>query len=117
MTRVLFLLIASASTVCARVNFVRDVKPILEDNCVRCHGDERPMRGIRLDRKERALMTVVKNKPEDSLLYNVIKIGAMPPGSQKLTPKQLETVRKWIAEGARWPDGVELTGKNPFTAH
>jgi len=98
----------------ARVNFVRDVKPILENNCVRCHGEDGAMRGIRLDKKERALMTVVPKKPDDSLLYNMAKIGAMPPGPQKLTSAQLETLRKWIAEGAHWPKGIELVGKNPF---
>ena len=114
MPRLFLLLLAVAAPLSALVNFVRDVKPILEEHCVRCHGDDRPMRGIRLDRKERALMTVVKSKPDDSLLYNVAKIGAMPPGPQKLTAAQLEILRKWIAEGARWPNGVELTGKNPF---
>jgi len=108
------LLIICAMPVLARVNFVRDVKPILENHCVRCHGPDGAMRGIRLDKKERALMTVVPKKPDDSLLYNMAKIGAMPPGPQKLTPAQLETLRKWIAEGARWPNGLELVGKNPF---
>ncbi|HLG94850.1 MAG TPA: c-type cytochrome domain-containing protein [Bryobacteraceae bacterium] len=115
MLRALFLLAVVTAPVYGRVNFVRDVKPILENHCVRCHGEEGAMRGIRLDRKQRALMSVVKNKPDDSLLYNVVKIGAMPPGPQKLTAAQLETLRKWIAEGARWPGGVELVGKNPFT--
>ena len=108
------LLLACCAPVLGRVNFVRDVKPILENNCVRCHGEDGAMRGIRLDKKERALMTVVPKKPDDSLLYNIIKIGAMPPGSQKLTAAQLETLRKWIAEGAHWPKGLELVGKNPF---
>jgi len=109
-------LITSAAPLQARVNFVRDVKPILEDNCVRCHGPDAAMRGIRLDKKERALLAVVKKKPDDSLLYNVAKIGSMPPGPKKLTPGELETLRKWIAEGARWPKGLELVGKNPFVS-
>ena len=108
------LLFVCTAPVLGRVNFVRDVKPILENNCVRCHGEDGAMRGIRLDKKERALMTVVLKKPDDSLLYNIIKIGAMPPGSQKLTLAQMDTLRRWIAEGARWPKGVELVGKNPF---
>ena len=103
-----------ATPLAARVNFVRDVKPILENHCVRCHGEDGAMRGIRLDKKVRALMTLVPGKPDDSLLYNIVRIGAMPPGPQKLTAAQLETLRKWIAEGARWPKGVELVGKNPF---
>jgi len=107
-------LLAAVTPLCARVNFVRGVKPILENNCVRCHGPDGAMRGIRLDHKERALMSVVPGKPDDSLLYNIVKIGAMPPGPKKLTEAELETLRKWIAEGAHWPKGVELVGKNPF---
>ena len=110
------LCLAVATPLIAKVNFVRDVKPILENNCVRCHGADTSSRGIRLDYKERALMALVPKKPDDSLLYNVAKIGAMPPGPTKLTPAQLETLRKWIAEGARWPKGVQLVGKNPFLA-
>lgn len=113
------LLLALLIVVCpaplwASVNFLRDVKPILEGHCVRCHGPDLAMRGIRLNTKERALLVVVKKKPEDSLLYTTAQVGVMPPGPKKLTPAELETLRKWIMEGARWPKGVELVGKNPF---
>jgi hypothetical protein len=70
------------------------------------------MRGVRLDRKDRAMMQIVKKKPGDSPLYNISKAGIMPPGGKKLTPAEIETLRKWIAEGARWPNGAELVGRN-----
>jgi mono/diheme cytochrome c family protein len=109
------LALASAAPLAARVNFVRDVKPILENHCVRCHGAEVAMRGIRLNTRERAWLALVKKKPDDSLLYTTAKVGVMPPGPKKLTSEEIETLRKWIAEGAHWPKGVELAGKNPFT--
>lgn len=108
------LLIAAAMPLAARVNFVREVKPILENHCVRCHDSNGAMRGIRLDKKERVMMILVKKKPDDSTLYLVAKSGIMPPGPRKVTPVEIEVLRKWIAEGARWPKGVELVGKNPF---
>jgi uncharacterized membrane protein len=98
----------------AKVNFVRDVKPILENRCVRCHGAENAMRGLRLDKKERAMLAIVPRQPDDSAVYNAAKSGFMPPGGPKLAPAEIETLRRWIAEGARWPKGIELTGKNPF---
>ncbi|MEO8028680.1 MAG: c-type cytochrome domain-containing protein [Bryobacteraceae bacterium] len=107
-----FLLIAQILS--ARVHFVRDVKPILENHCVRCHGSGSAMRGLRLDRRERAWMAIVKKKPEDSRIYLASKSGSMPPGDQKLTTKELRTLRQWILEGAKWPKGLELEGKNPF---
>jgi mono/diheme cytochrome c family protein len=98
----------------AKVNFVREVKPILETHCVRCHGPEGAMKGLRLDKAERALMAVVKKNPAESRLYTAAKSGFMPPGATKLTPAELDTLRRWILEGAKWPKGLELEGKNPF---
>ncbi len=96
----------------AKVNFIRDVKPILEENCVRCHDADSVMRGVRLDRKDRAMMQIVKKKPEDSPLYNVSKSGIMPPGGTNLTHAEVETLRKWFAEEAPWPNGAELAATN-----
>ena len=59
-------------------------------------------------------MAIVKKKPEDSRVFNAAKSGFMPPAPGKLTPAEIETLRRWIKEGAKWPDGVELAGKNPF---
>lgn len=93
----------------AKVRFVRDVKPILETHCVRCHGANGAMKGLRLDSRERALMVVVKKNPEQSRIYGAARAGIMPPGPRKLTPSEIETLRRWIAEGATWPKNLRLT--------
>ncbi len=98
----------------AKVNFIRDVKPIIELHCVRCHGGDRPMKNLRLDTRERAMRSIVRGKPEDSAFYLAIKTSFMPPGADKVSPAELETLRRWIAEGARWPKNVALEAKNPF---
>ena len=108
------LILASAAAAIAKVKFLRDVKPILENHCVRCHGDSGAMKGLRVDKKERAMMAIVAKKPGESRVYLAAKTGFMPPGEKKLSPAELETLRRWIAEGAKWPKGVELVGKNPF---
>jgi uncharacterized membrane protein len=95
----------------SKTGFARDVKPILEKHCVRCHGARAAMRNLRLDRRPRAMMAIVPGKPEDSRIYYAAKSGFMPPGKTKLTPRELETLRKWIAEGANWPEGVEIASK------
>ena len=99
-----------------RVDFRKEVKPILERHCVRCHGEDRPSRGLRLHTKERALMALVKKKPDESRIYNAAKSGFMPPGPNKLSADELATLRKWIQQGAKWPDGLELRGINPFVS-
>jgi mono/diheme cytochrome c family protein len=106
--------IAIALPLHARVNFLRDVKPILENHCVRCHGNDAAMKNLRLDRDYRAMRAIVPKKPEESRIYMAAKSGFMPPGPRKLSPEELETLRKWIREGAKWPKGAELEGKNPF---
>lgn len=110
-TAVCFVPMASSG---ASVNFVRDVKPILENHCVRCHGNGAAMRGLRLDQRERAWMAITKKKPDDSRIYLASKSGFMPPGDKKLSSVELNTLRLWILKGAKWPKGVELEGKNPF---
>jgi len=72
----------------AKVNFVRQVKPILEKHCVRCHGDERAAKNLRLDRQDRAMRAVVPKKPEDSTLYLAARSGIMPPGPNKLSSEE-----------------------------
>ncbi len=98
----------------AKVNFMRDVKPILELHCVRCHGADRAMKNLRLDGRERAMRAIVAGKPEESVLYLSIKTSFMPPGADKISASELETLRRWIAEGARWPKNAQLEPKNPF---
>jgi hypothetical protein len=110
----LAVVIAAAGPLLAKTNFLRDVKPILENHCVRCHGDDAAMKGLRLNTEYRAMLAIVRKKPEDSRVYLAAKIGFMPPGPRKLTAEELETLRKWILEGAKWPKGAELEGKNPF---
>lgn len=98
----------------AKVNFVREVKPILELRCVRCHDSVTAMKHLRLDRRDRAMLVIVPKRPEDSRLFLAARSEFMPPGGPKLSATELETLRKWIAEGAHWPNKVVLVGRNPF---
>lgn len=107
------MLFVCAGTAAARVNFIRDVKPILESRCVRCHGASGAAKGLRLDHKLRAMMAIVPKKPDESRIVAAVESGFMPPGAAKLSPAEIATLRKWIAEGARWPKNVELEGKIP----
>jgi mono/diheme cytochrome c family protein len=99
----------------ARVDFNRDVRPILAENCFACHGpDERARKAkLRLDNKEGALAerkgraAVVPGKPSESEL--VARITAtdddrMPPpdSGKNLSAAQIEVLRKWVGEGAEY---------------
>lgn len=92
------------------VRFNRDIRPILAENCLACHGMDGNARkaGLRLDDRESALASkaVVPGDPEASeLLYRVARAApedAMPPAStgKRLTPEQVALLERWIAEGA-----------------
>jgi len=96
------------------VEFSRDVLPVLSDNCFACHGPDEKKREakLRLDTRDGALRTkdpvIVPGKPAQSELIRRITTkdanDAMPPPEtkRKLSTAQVETLRRWIADGAKW---------------
>ncbi|MCI0681696.1 MAG: PSD1 and planctomycete cytochrome C domain-containing protein [Gemmataceae bacterium] len=99
-----------------KVEFNRDIRPILSDNCFTCHGPAKSTRkaDLRFDIEESAkedrggYHAIVPGKPGDSELIKRVatteKSKLMPPPSsnKKLTPRQINLLRQWIAEGAQW---------------
>ena len=101
----------------AKVDFNRDVRPLLSDNCFACHGpDTQKIKGgLRLDQREAALkpaksgkIALVPGKPDESELVKRIFTGdaddLMPPAEshKSLTPGQKDLLKRWIAEGAEY---------------
>lgn len=93
------------------VEFNRDVRPILSDKCFACHGpDAKHRKGdLRLDvEKEAKAVSIVPGKPAESPLVDRITAkdpaDLMPPQrfGKMLTAAEIETLRRWIAEGAKW---------------
>jgi len=110
-------ILAPASSLAAeKVDFDRDIRPILAENCTNCHGpDEKERKGeLRLDVRDDALKEhdsgrpIVPGKPDESELVTRIfsddKDDVMPPPKAKRTlkPEQKELLKKWIAEGAEY---------------
>ncbi|HRQ90567.1 MAG TPA: SUMF1/EgtB/PvdO family nonheme iron enzyme, partial [Bacteroidia bacterium] len=110
-------MVASAQT----VDFVTQVKPLIEGTCIHCHGEKEDKGGYRMDTKEHAFAggdnyageTIVPKDTEKSAVYWMTaephdSDEIMPP-KKPLTVEQQEVLKTWIAEGANWPDGVVLT--------
>ena len=107
-------LIAGPAQANEKVDFARDVLPILSDNCFRCHGpDEKARKAeLRLDRKEDALRAtspvIVPGKATASELMKRVQSNdpdeVMPPprSNKKLSATQIASLRKWIDSGAAW---------------
>jgi hypothetical protein len=94
------------------VSFNRDIRPILSNNCFACHGPDPKHReaDLRLDVRESAVETeaISPNVPDKSkLIARITSTDAetqMPPpkSQKKLTAREIELLRRWIAEGAKY---------------
>jgi hypothetical protein len=107
--------VAVAQPLPERIEFNRDVRPILADNCFQCHGPDAGQRKaeLRLDTKEglfggKDTKPVVSGKPDESeLLLRILSDSGtekMPPpkSGKKLTTRQIGIVKKWVEQGATW---------------
>lgn len=97
------------------LNFEEDVFPILEAACLDCHDGDTLKGGVGLDSFYYASMPTdagerlfVAGKPEDSVLYHVVTETdpekRMPPKGDPLSAEDIATLKRWIEEGAVWPD-------------
>ncbi|WP_437205690.1 DUF1553 domain-containing protein [Planctomicrobium sp. SH664] len=91
------------------LSFERDIRPIFRAHCFMCHGEAGHTEGSLDVRLRRLLVTggdsgaaIVPGKPDESLLIERVRSGEMPPGKEtaKVTPAELATLERWIAEGA-----------------
>lgn len=111
--------------------FRNTIEIVLRNNCTGCHGPQKEKGGLRLDTKRLAFSggdsgpAIVPGKPEESEMYIRMTLSkddedVMPPSEKsRVNPTQIEHIRKWIANGARWPEPVTKLsrgGDNHFTA-
>ncbi|MGE3780991.1 MAG: c-type cytochrome domain-containing protein, partial [Pirellulaceae bacterium] len=108
----------------AALTFEKDVRPILKAHCFHCHGEEEERSGNLDVRLKRFLEqggdsgpAILAGKPEESLLLELVRAGEMPQADKKLTPEEVSTIERWIAEGAATvrpePEAIEGTFITP----
>ncbi len=110
------LLMLAVASLGAAVDFDREIRPLLQERCVECHGSKKVKANLRLDAKMHAVKggesgpAFVAGDPAKSLLFDRITTQdaetKMPPKGEPLTSAQTEKVRQWIAEGAVWPENA-----------
>ena len=106
------------------VHFSRDIRPILNQNCMACHGGVRQKNGVSFLFREEALgtgksgkRTIVPGKPDQSEL--IARVSAsdpetrMPYHSSPLSPHQIDLLRRWIKQGAKWEDHWAFEAPKP----
>ncbi|MGV3719821.1 MAG: c-type cytochrome domain-containing protein, partial [Actinomycetota bacterium] len=92
--------------------FEKEIRPLLVSKCQACHDDRKSQGGLRLTSRARLLTgggsgrAIVPGKPEQSLLIKAVERRGelkMPPAG-KLTDGQVNSLRRWVALGAPWPE-------------
>lgn len=104
-----------------KIDFVKQVAPILIQHCVECHGAKEQEGELRLDRREFVFVdgkqdewVVLPGKPDDSEFLRRVQLPAsddevMPAEGEPLRKEQIDLLRQWIAAGADWPaDGDQV---------
>jgi hypothetical protein len=106
------------------VSFSKDIQPILNQNCVQCHGGVRQKNGVSFVYREEALgtgksgrRTIIPGHPEKSeLMARLTSSDAearMPYHSPPLSPEQIDLLRRWIKQGAKWEEHWAFVSPKP----
>ena len=104
------------------MDFTKEIRPILEQSCIKCHGTEKPKGKLNLTTRAEAIKggdngtSLVPGKPDESSFYKLTILppdhdDVMPPQPKEkmLTKPQTDLLKAWIEEGAKWPDDVTLS--------
>ncbi|MFN7877060.1 MAG: PSD1 and planctomycete cytochrome C domain-containing protein [Pirellula sp.] len=100
------------------IDFVRDIRPIFEKHCFDCHSGDQPSSSLRLDHKASAFSggelfgeKIIQPNSSESLLLEFISNAKhemrMPPEGEMLSQLETDLIKRWITQGAPWPDGVD----------
>jgi len=106
------------------VSFSSDIQPILNQNCVQCHGGVRQKNGVSFVFREDAFgkgksgrRTIVPGHPDESELIARLTSSdpevRMPYHAPALPPEQIRLLRQWIKEGANWEDHWAFVAPKP----
>lgn len=95
---------ALPETKVSKIDFGSQIKPILEENCFKCHGEKKQKGDLRLDTND--FKEVIEPfKPEKSKLFELISLPAdhediMPPEDGPLSKEKINLIENWIKQGA-----------------
>ena len=109
------------------IDYAAEIRPVFAASCVKCHGPEKQQGDLRLDLKVRALegglsgeAIVPGNVAESAILAHLEGRDdkrVMPPKGPRLSDDQIGLIRRWIEQGAAWPDDPADQGSDPAATH
>src|SRR5205809_172112 len=106
------------------VDFSKEIKPIFEASCIKCHGRGKDKGGLRIDTRETLLLggdsgpVVIPGQSAESLLIALVQgvdsDNVMPKKGSRLTPEQVGLLRAWIDQGLPWDAAVSFGRLEPL---
>jgi hypothetical protein len=125
LTVVLLTAAAGASDAAERVDFDKQIAPLLVRRCIGCHNPSELKGRLDLTRRGGTLhggdtgAAIVPGEPDGSVLLERISEGSMPPddAGKPLSPAEVALVRKWIEQDAPWPESRVLSPFELTTEH
>jgi len=117
--------VGAATAHCAEgtIDFKRDIQPLFERRCYECHGPQKQKSGLRFDQKSVAFGSADSGKPavvagksaESTLIRRVTSSNAdevMPAKGERLTTAEIDLLKRWIDQGAAWPEDAAAQKKH-----
>ena len=110
----LLALLSTVSAAAKTISFSKDIQPILQSSCWKCHGASIQLSKLDLRTREAALKggekgpAVIPGKAEESRLFRLVSGIEKPamPMDGKLTAEQVAAIKDWIDQGAQWDNST-----------
>src|SRR6266498_4546192 len=106
-----------------KIDFAREIKPILESSCIKCHGRGRTRGDLSIETRDTLLKggesgpAIVPGKSEESRVIELVAgldpDSVMPQKGKRLTPEQISLLRSWIDQGAPWDASISFAKPPP----
>ena len=116
MLRIISISLATLSVSFGAIDFAKEVQPLLEKHCLKCHRDGYKKSDYKIETRAAALADemIVPGKADESLFIELIELDdedpdVMPPSKEvRLTKEEKKTIRDWVNEGAKWDENIIL---------
>src|SRR5258705_11086761 len=106
-----------------KIDFGKEIKPILEASCIKCHGRGRTKGDLSIENRDTLLKggesgpAIIPGKSEESRVIELVAgldpDSVMPQKGKRLTPEQAGLLRAWIDQGAPWDPGISFAKPPP----
>ena len=116
MLRILIILITALTVGHGAVDFERDVKPLLEKHCLKCHREDYKKSDYKIETRSAALADdiIIPGNADESIFIELIELDdddpeVMPPAKEvRMTIEEKKVLKDWVNEGAKWDEKIVL---------